>query len=368
MALVLALALSLLVAALAAGMLAVSASQALTAAAVDEWERARLAVESAAADAFAAWVSAEHARRPIGASWVVSRERDPSGARTTVYGERLGPGLFMLRADRIPEGRPGAVARVALLVRAISPDEILASFPAAVTSSGAVVVEADGLVESVTPAPWDPGRLPDCAEARASLDTLFGGPHPPAILARQGAPVTLHGSVRGEPPLRRVTGLPAPPDTGLGPIPWARVSRLADRSGPALLRPADGCAPPMSGHGATGRRDGPAVTAETFLIHAPDLHLCAGAVRGILAVDGDVVLEDGATVFGAVFARGSVEIRDSATVQGAVRAGGAITVGAGGAVRYDACAVWTAVTGSPALNRAYRPGNRWWIPDFVGGT
>jgi hypothetical protein len=91
-----------------------------------------------------------------------------------------------------------------------------------------------------------------------------------------------------------------------------------------------------------------------------DLEVRGGEGRGLLVVDGDAHLQD-VHFDGAVLVRGHLVIGAGTVVRGAVRAGTVEVLG--GFVRFDACALTTALSAG-GLDGAFRPGDRFWIPAF----
>lgn len=330
-ALLLAILLLLLLSVLATGMLTVATSQARTAALIQDRERARLAAENALQDAFAGWSTPDHLQDALRRGPAPLSRRTAGGVDVATSVERLDTDLFLLRA-RASAGsasRGVATARAALLLRAVLPEQVLAGFPAALTSSGPVTVEPGALIEARHAAATAGMACP--LEAINAVWRLFGGGQAPAVLAPSGAPVALTGTVQGSPSLRRADALPAPPAIGLGPVPWARIPVLAD---------------------------------DTALVYAPGDLAFPGTGRGILVVDGDLTLADSAAFEGLVLVRGHVTLAPGASVSGALRAGAGATLRDGATLRYRACTAWRVLVAAPGLNRAFRPGPRWWVPDF----
>ena len=81
----------------------------------------------------------------------------------------------------------------------------------------------------------------------------------------------------------------------------------------------------------------------------------------VLVVDGDLRITDGAVLHGLIIVHGHLEVSGASSIHGAVRAR-SVEVSDGTLARDD-CAVM-AVAAAPALDRAFRPAERWWIPLF----
>lgn len=335
-ALLLAVLLLLLLGVLSTGMLTIATHQVRAAAAIEDRERARLAAENAAVDAFAAWSTRDHLGDAVGA--VPPPGSSEAGPGTGVVVERLNPGLFMLRARaRIGAALPGgALAHIALLVRAVTPEEVLAGFPAALTTPGPVTVRAGATIDGMDADRMGVDSGPCPGEAAQALEHIFGGRSTPGIATAPDMVPDIAGSVTGVPAIRRVPGLRRPPEASLGPVPWDRITALAQGSGPdpAVLRHAGG-----------------------------DLVVRGGTGQGILVVEGNLVLTDSARFHGVILVRGHVQLARGASVYGAIRSGTGATLDTA-ALAFRVCPIWRAVTLNPALDRAFRPEGRWWVPDF----
>lgn len=313
---------------LSAGMLLVAQRETRIAAGVAGLMAARAAAEGAARRSVAAWPDTVAARLPVGGVW-----RIPSDAGPTVAIERLTPRLYLVRSEAVHErGRGGAVrARVGLLVRTFDAGAGL--------STGAVVIAGRAEVSG--------GRV-------SGLDAC-GGEAGAGIVARE---VVVAGTaeVSGAPPLD--TLLAPAPFAGLDPR-MATVLVSASAGTPAPRADGDLCLP--GGWNWGSLRPSHACAAHVPLVHAPgDLTVRGGEGQGVLTVAGDLTLTGGFVFHGLLRVAGVLRVHD-ATVRGAVHAG-ALEM-AGGDLGYSSCAVAGALT-SPALVRAFRPGDRWWVPLF----
>ena len=94
-----------------------------------------------------------------------------------------------------------------------------------------------------------------------------------------------------------------------------------------------------------------------------------GQGRGVLAVQGSVVLAPGSSWTGLVVASGDVDVQGSATVTGLVRGGGRVTLADGAVVDGSACA---AVRGLESARSLVRPipisGSSWAAPFVAAGA
>lgn len=368
MVLLVVLLLLLALSSLAAGMLWLASNQSTTSAMRARHLRLRLETETAALDAFAGWQT-PRPRHPVGGTWVLQ----DGGAATgpTVLADRLTPTLTLLRVTNVRRvgGEPAAVMRLGLLVRTVQPEELLRTFPAALSAAGATL-DAGATVDADNPgSPPDGWFATDCPDdGVAALDSLFGGGLP-GIATPRADDVHLDGASRllGRPPLFVAPGLTQPRQTRLGPIPWSMIPRIADLTVGGSVHPApaqtqDRCDADRPDNWGQPGGTGPC-SLYAPLIYAPDGIVMAGGVgQGILVVQGDVILRDGARFYGAIFASGNLLVSDSARVSGAARANTATIRGA--TIRYRVCPLWRAALGARALRRAFRPEGRWWLPDY----
>ncbi|MBI4408664.1 MAG: hypothetical protein HY561_03075 [Gemmatimonadetes bacterium] len=359
-----------------AGLLFLSTQELRIARARGELLRARLAAESAARAALAAWRTSDHRDLRPGESRGLAVP-GLSGARSSVVVERLTPGLFLLRAEALvgDTGRAAARAGVGLLVRALDPREILADFPAALTTGGGLELTGatvDGLIAGTPPPAW-PDSL--CSlEATEAVAELFGAVPRPGLLVADPAAVRVSGgaTVAGDPPIARDSALAAAAFDRLGPLTWELIERMADRieTGIVSLRPAAGdgaCRTDEPGNWGDPIEPGSPCGSFFPLVFAPgDLEVPTGAGQAALAVGGDLRLGPGVQLYGPVLVRGRLIASDSARVFGAIRAAGRAdpSLLTAAAISYSACALWRALAQSPALSRPFRPAGRAWIPVF----
>lgn len=333
------LVLILIAATLTAGMLALATREAVIARRYAELGRARADAEAEARSVFGSW------------STTAYRDLPPGGKRTmpgrlphTLAGvTRLDTTLFLISAESRVSTGPGPLltARAGLLVRALDHGAIEAFFPAAVAATASATLMG-GHVS---------GR--DACRAEAA--------ERPGVTAPE---VSAEGTdVDGDPAVQLAAPVQASPGW---PLDFAAAATFADiRLELSELTPRprarDGsCAPSASNWGAISTLH-PCGDLQQ-IIHAPaDLIIRGGEGRGILVVDGDLIMDDDFEFHGLVLVRGRVWLRRGVRIRGAVRAE---TVALEDAeVRMDRCA-FRAALGTPVLDRAYRPGERWWVPVF----
>lgn len=330
----------LALAVLAAGVVTVGAMEQALAASAGRSAQARALAESGARAVFASWSSKAVRSLPAGSVHVVPTRID--SVRATV--ERVDPLLFLVRSEaRLgAPGLPPTVARTGLLVRVIDLERLAAAFPAAVTVDG--------------PARVDSGRisgLDACQRAGAGGTGLqaesiaFG---PDAIM--EGADAVLQATPEATP----WPDLFRPPVVSvLTTIEWT-----ASRAAPGPTATVGRCLPRNGNWGAVST--GHPCHDHLPLVYVPgDLAIDRGELRGILVVDGDLVVTGSASLVGIVLVTGRLHIGPGAELVGAARAGSLHMDG--GLVQWDRCEVMAALE-APSLDRGFRPGTRWWVPVF----
>lgn len=343
--------------------------------------RARLAAESGARAALAAWTTDELSEmvpgelRPLPAA----AGRLPGGGSHRAVVERLAGPLFLVRArgDVVRPDGIAAQARAGLLVRTLDLRELWRAFPAALALGGSGRVESGAQVQALRPMqPPLPWRAADCPTAAvAPFDTLFPSRARPALVVPDAASLQIApGTIVDGRPSVLVDPVLAQPDAfdHLGPLGWQALRRLADRveSGAIQLeaRAASGRCD-RSAPGNWGDPDdptGPCGNYFPFILAPGGLEITGGAGQGILMVDGDLVLRPGVRLYGVIFVRGRLLAPDGATIFGAVRARSTSgpSLWGGGRVSYRACAIGRALAATPAQGRPFRPAARWWVPLF----
>ncbi|MFN2316079.1 MAG: hypothetical protein ABR602_05290, partial [Gemmatimonadales bacterium] len=105
----------------------------------------------------------------------------------------------------------------------------------------------------------------------------------------------------------------------------------------------------------------PCHTTRPFIHVAGSVTMTGGEGHGILVVEGDARLTAGAHFAGLIVVRGQLVIEDGSRVHGAVRAERVQVLG--GHVERDGCILHN-VLRAPSLDRAFRPQGRWWVPVF----
>lgn len=327
-ALVLSLLMMLALGSLTAGMLVVGTRDAMIHASHVRVMAARRAAEARVRTAIAAWSTAEH------------RDLLPGEERTLGSGlrvARLDAELYLLRAELTVEGTRGVAAA---LVATVSADRLMDEL------AGVAVVEGQARILS-----GRIGRLGDCPPP----DSLAG-------LVAGSATVEPGAEVRGAPPVRLVADPPPPP----GPAAPTAAALLAtlSRSGGALTpmpRVVDGeCVVDETSWGSV-RSWSPCHGALPYVHVRGDTELRGGEARGILVVEGDLRITDGARIDGVVVVTGELTVGSGAEIRGAVHAGSLVV--AESTLLFDACVV-AAAAGAPALDRGFRPAGRWWVPAF----
>jgi hypothetical protein len=305
-----------------------------------------------------AWQTPDHRDLATGAvhELTTGSVDEPAGIhrRTTV--ERLAGPLYLVRSEATTAG--GTKARAAAIVRGIESAELWRAFPAALSAGGPVELWGGDAVHGFTSqTPARPGAESCQVTAVEEIRAAFGTLERPAILPD---PDLIEPERTG-------------PVPQLGPLADAELRRGADRYelAPVALRPAEESG--LCDHGAVGNwgdpaRPGAACSTCFPLIFAPgDLHLLEGAGQGILIVGGDLIISGSAQFYGAVMVSGRLELRDRAEIFGAVTntaADGSASLASASRITYDPCALQRAFSNAAALNRAFQPHDRGWIPQF----
>lgn len=337
-ALLVSMLMTMALAAIGAGMLAVAVRETEIAAAMTNRARARTAAEAGVRAALADWSTRARRDMAVGELAVALA---PAPDNPVLRVRRVDRSLFLLEAVATPLGTTSsATATAAVLVRTLDPDSLAAGFPAAVTADTDVRVRR-GQVSG--------------ADACGRHDPVTGVTAPRVVVEP--------GSV--------VAGAPAIADGGLTP-PGASdvfaaplIGRLASWTipgGHAEPRPrtdAGGCAPDPLNWGAIA----PAATCHGLLplVHSTDdLVIRDGEGRGAVVVDGDLHV-DNVRFHGVLLVRGRLTVGPGAVLRGAVRAATVDILD--GSIRYDSCAVADALTAG-GLDGPFRPAERWWIPAF----
>mgnify|MGYP001229620885 CR=1 FL=1 len=352
----------------ALGLLFVSTQEFLIARSTQDVATVRTAAESAVRATVAGWSTGDYRDLAVGDYRPTAASYEPEGVRVATSVERLGGPLYLVRAEAERAPGPGAVAAAAMLVRALGIGELWEGFPAAVASRGPVDIATSALVHGT-----GAGMGGNCPiEATDTMRQIFGPGDRPAVLVGP-SPLDLdhpvHGDVEG-------SGDPSPVDSArVGPLGWDDLRTLADRvqAGSAFAgagarvdhddteaHARDWTYPNGAGPWDPGRH-GAGSMALTYV--GGDLRLTGGAAQGVLIVEGDLELSGEASFHGAIRVGGRLVVRDGAQIRGAVA-----VVGSEGAwiadearVSYDVCALWSAFTMTPGLNRPLAPSGRRWV-------
>lgn len=337
---------------LATGLVFIAAEESTISQGMESRLRGRLAAESSVRAALAGWRAEEYHDLEIGAVREIGPEvagSPPGGSSITV--ERLAGPLYLLQAH--VTARDGMGTRATAIIRSVNAAELLPALPAALTTAGPIELWDSNAVEGFSPEVASGEEVAEClAPALQEIHAAFGGTERPAV---QTIPADLAATYK------------------LGPLDTNALSHLADRVETQALSPwpteSDAGCETMA-HGNWGeplRPDSPC--ARYFpVINAPDgLHLSDGQGQGILVVDGDLTIAGETEFFGVLIVAGRLTLRDRARVAGA-----AIIHGAAyptllldeSRLTYEPCAIMAALKNTTALNRAFHPGDRAWIPQF----
>lgn len=321
------------------GLMAVGSREVAVARALERRAGARTMAEGAAMETAAGWSTDAAATLRAGEERVLASST--AGTRTTIT--RLGRTLFSVEAEwQEPPGvgpPPALVARAALLVRTLDSERLSRAFPAAATAAERIVVETgeiggDGPCGHAAAGAWAPEVQP------GATAVLRGSP---AIQVDSSPPIDSPDPF--DPRLARTLAslIAVPPTARPTPTSAAGVCVSAP-SNWGSPDPSHACHPLL-----------PYVFADG------DLELVGGEARGVLVVDGDLLLRGGARVAGVIVVHGTLTVEDGSAVTGAARARKIVV--RSGSLQRNECELRAAVT-SPALDRAFRPVGRWWIPAF----
>ena len=271
-------------------------------------------------------------------------QSSPDGSTRTVTLERLSPGVFLARA----EGTHGLAqrsirSRASLLLEVADPLAIIAQFPGAFGTAGAVSLVGGAVVDGLNPA-----AIPSHWLA-ANCSTWL--PPSPAGLSVTLEPMTSFDR--------------------LGYMSLSTVKQLADRheSGALDLMPVGGPACLLSASANWGAPLDPAHPCADYfplIYSAGDLTVSSGSGQGILVVDGDLQLSAGIRFFGLVLVRGRLVMAAGAEITGAILAQSAAqpSILDNAIIRRSDCAIARALQQAPALNRLTPRRGRSWIPHF----
>lgn len=336
-ALVLVILMSMLLSMMAIGMVAVGTREVVIAGAAARRAQARATAEAGARLLFHGWSTRALSDLELGEGrpFHVS-----SGTAARV--ERVDSTLYLIRTRaRVPSTGPAAaIARAGLLARTFDPERTARAFPASATVEGPATV-TEGLID---------GR-----------DLCGSGRHAPGLFARSlvaGTEARIHGS----PDVVLEETTPLAPDPLTLPL-VAAIATIRPGSGTVSPRPVaqgESCVEDGRNWGAPE----PEHVCHPLLplVFAPhDLIISGGQARAVIVVDGDLRLMGETRITGLVLVDGELTVEQGASIRGAARAHALFL--RGGELLWDAC-VADAARSAPALDRAYRPSTRWWIPAF----
>lgn len=342
---------------LTAGLVLISTEEVWIARGMEELLRARLAAESALRAELRHWRTEEYRGLPVGMVWESSGgvlvPEDAVIASATI--ERLAGPLYLVQARATAAG--GTEAAAATVVRGLEPAELLATFPAALTTVGAVELRGEASLEGFD---GELGAAPSEAECLATatqmLESVFGGVERPAIL---------HPHAEG--PAEGVTEL------RLGPLNGLALRGVAERIEVASISPrpvpnttsCDLLAP--GNWGAPLQPDSPCADYSPLIYAPAGLELTGGQGQGILVADGDLTMTGDTEFFGAVLVAGRLRLGGRARVMGAVVVFGDSNLTIledESSLIYEPCALQAALSRTEAFGRPYHPRDRGWLPGF----
>jgi hypothetical protein len=291
--------------------------------------RSRRAIDAAEAGleaTLAGWKAAGLSRMATGGTASISGTLPAGSGAYGGFVRSLNPRLFLINSTGADAS--GLARRTLAVVARLSPVRVAVA--AALTVGGTVRVGASGLVDGL-------GADPDGWSCPDAPDTVAG------VLLAAPDRLTLEecesgGCVRGDPAVGEDPALLGAVVPVIGESGWASLAGAADVD-----------LPPGAFLGS------PADTALTVLHALGDLEIGGGERRGVLLVDGDLVLGGGVRFLGLVVVRGTLRFRDAGgSVAGAVLAGAA-DLGGGGAsgprgVAFSSCALARALAAAGTVS------------------
>ena len=262
---------------------------------------------------------------------------DTSGAGPSwrVYDLRIAREFHVFVAEADRERALGV--RQARMVWWLEPESRIAAHRA--------VVESDSVVVA-------PGARVDAGSLLARRPGIPACHRLPLLAAAFGGPL-----------VRKVGGLPQPPEWGAGRdgadfadlrLGWFGRSMLAeladnDLTGDSVLAP--GCPDCRSG-----------------LVFGSGYLRLVTSGAGLLVVDGDLVLASGSSWTGLVLVSGNVAFDPGSGLVGLVRGGGVVTLAGGSIVDGSACAALEALEATTSLARPIPSPARSWLGPLPPGT
>jgi hypothetical protein len=332
--------------------------------------QARYASEAAAADALADWSTRRVSELRPQASLALAISLPPG---SFVTAQQLGSGLYLVSARGTGQDER-ARAWSGVLVRTPQLRELWQPFGSALATGGQLTgsgARIDARAPTRLPPAWSAAECPDAI--RDSLTEIFGDTALVGLtVARSSDGAGIGDVVAGQPPivvdslLRDSTAF-----RDLGPLTTEDVAQVADRTEAGSLVLAPRIRAGVCDNSAPGNWGDPldraSPCAQYFpLIYAPGDLTISGAGQGVLVVTGNLSLQAGAQFYGPILAAGSLTAARSSAIVGAVRVGGRSGESKllDATITYSACTLYNAFRFAPALDRAFRPRGRWWIPLF----
>jgi len=347
------------------GLLYVSTQEVLIARAGEESARARWEAESAVRATLANWSTRRVLSLDPGDEMDIDAGK--GGVRVTIV--RLGGSLYLITATTRGVARGSAAA----LVRTVRPEALWPSFAAALSTRGAPEVDPGAVVTAAeaghAPWPWPPELCP--GEVLRSIAEGLKGMEPASIVVPGDSPADA-------PPEWRPVLPPESPGRDessvfrIGPFAIHELAALADHVVSGDVQPAphivpSGCDTTVATNWGSPFDPGGPCGNYFPIIYAPGgVHMTGGVGQGILVVEGDLVFSGDARFYGPILVTGALVIRDRAMVLGAITHVGSASARLAGEARVDyrACSLWRAFSGAPALDQAFAPAGRAWVPTW----
>lgn len=255
-------------------------------------------------------------------------------------------GLFLIRPSEEQRGD------AALVIRTLASRSLLAAFPAGITTDGPLMLGGGSVIDVST------ARSFTCESDSIPLHTG------PGIVWPYGWPLLLSGSrVDAQPAV--VNAVPALPPALVDTLQGLADHEASGSVSFELIPDGQACdAAHLRVWGGQLQRvrlcstDYPVVSVVDHLV-------VSGQLRGVMLVTGTLRLAAGAQFTGAILLAGGSLLAESGTrIRGAIRGSAARPILLSGAhLRFDPCAVWTALVSSDALNQPL-PITRTWVPSF----
>jgi hypothetical protein len=333
-ALLVTLLMTLALAAIGVGMLTVAAKEAEVAAALVRGARSRAAAETAVRAAVAAWSTRSVAHLGPGETAALATVAGSGLGVAAVQVTRVDGDLFLVEA--VAHGS----ARAAVAVRTLDPGLLTADFRAAVQADSGALLRG-GMVSG----------FDVCGQAEAVAGVVS-----PQLT------VDIAAAALGEPPAEAVEPAPMASAHLLAPPLRDALADVFMNGGTVSPRPeasSGQCLPdPLNWGSVSGTS--PCHDLLPMVAVPGNLAVQGGEGRGLVVADGDLHL-DGFTFQGVLVVGGHLSVGPGTSIRGAVRARHVEVLD--GSIAYDSCAILAAASAG-GLDRAFRPGHRWWLPAF----